>query len=184
MSIRTQTNRDFVSVQYENVQRNKDLSLKHVHSNVINSEQKEKTDNGDTLTISGEAMDKLHSEEEKSLLESYQEQVEAGKEAANAFEDMAKMMEIARRIANGDKVPAKDEQKLMEYNSELYQAAKSAAILNEDKNHKKYKTMFEEEEDTKDSDESSSSTEDATEVEGIEETSSVEGTPTESVPTE
>lgn len=48
-------------------------------------------------------------------MESYWEQLEASKEAKSAFEDMAKIMEIARRISRGDKVPAKDEKKLMEF---------------------------------------------------------------------
>lgn len=56
-------------------------------------------------------------------------------------------MEIARRIARGDKVPLKDEKKLMEYSSELYQMAKMSAMINEGKKHKKHKSLFEDEED-------------------------------------
>lgn len=80
----------------------------------------------------------------------YEEQAKDSDKAAEAFADMAKLMEIARRISNGDKVPAKDEKKLMEYNSDLYQAAKAAALVNANKKHKKYDSMFEEEnEDSK-----------------------------------
>ena len=43
--------------------------------------------------------------------------------------DMAKIMEVARRISNGGKVPATDEQKLMDYSMELYMSAKNAAML-------------------------------------------------------
>ena len=37
-------------------------------------------------------------------------------------EDMIKIMEVARRIMKGAKVPASDEKKLMEYSMELYMA--------------------------------------------------------------
>lgn len=62
-------------------------------------------------------------------------------------EDVAKCLEIARRIANGDKVPASDEKKLMDFNMEVYMAAKNMAVLNEDKKHKEYKSLWEEEEE-------------------------------------
>lgn len=78
----------------------------------------------------------------------YQEQAEAAKKAGESFEDMAKIMEIARRIANGDHVPAKDEQKLMEFSDELYQAAKAAAIVNADKKHKDYDSLYDDEEES------------------------------------
>ena len=48
-------------------------------------------------------------------------------------EDMIKIMEVARRIMKGAKVPASDEKKLMEYSMELYMAAKNMAVLNENK---------------------------------------------------
>ena len=44
-------------------------------------------------------------------------------------EDMIKIMEVARRIMKGAKVPASDEKKLMEYSMELYMAAKNMAAL-------------------------------------------------------
>lgn len=93
--------------------------------------------NGVSLTISEEAY----------LQQMYQEQLEAGKQEAEAFKDMAKIMEVARRIANGDKVPPEDEKKLMEFNPDLYQAAKAAAIVNAHKKHKEYDSLFEEDED-------------------------------------
>ena len=43
--------------------------------------------------------------------------------------EYGKILEVARRIATGGKVPYKDEKKLMEYSDKLYQAAKSAAML-------------------------------------------------------
>lgn len=115
---------------------------------------------GDSINISAQGLTMLQEQEqtavsndkdtkaeEQALKDMYEEQADASDEAANQFKDMTKMMEIARRIANGDKVPGKDEQKLMEYNSKLYQSAKQAAIMNQNKKHKTYKSMFEDEED-------------------------------------
>ncbi len=62
-------------------------------------------------------------------------------------EEMAKCLEIARRIANGDKVPASDEQKLMDFNMEVYMAAKNMAAMNMDKKHKDYDSLWGEEKD-------------------------------------
>lgn len=77
----------------------------------------------------------------------WQEQAEAANEAGDAFADMAKMMEIARRIARGDRVPPKDEKKLMEFSDELYQASKAAAMVAKNRNPKKHKTLFPDEEE-------------------------------------
>lgn len=82
----------------------------------------------------------------EDLREMYQQQAESAKKAADGMKDMAKIMEIARRISRGDKVPASDEKKLIEFDSDLYQAAKAAAMLHANKKHKKYKSLFEEEE--------------------------------------
>lgn len=74
-------------------------------------------------------------------LESTKQQTEAMAEEA---QDLAKIMEVARRIAKGAKVPGKDEQKLMEYSMEMYQAAKSMAMMNEQK--EKYKSLWKDDE--------------------------------------
>lgn len=102
---------------------------------VLSDKADKEKEQGVNLTISEEAKAR------------YLEQLEAGNEAADAVADLAKIMEIARRIANGDKVPATDEKKLMEFNSDLYQAAKAAALVNDSKEHKEYKSLFDEEED-------------------------------------
>lgn len=62
-------------------------------------------------------------------------------------EDMAKCLEIARRISNGDRVPATDEKKLMDFNMEIYMAAKNMAVMNMDKKHKEYDSLWGEEEE-------------------------------------
>lgn len=62
-------------------------------------------------------------------------------------EDMAKALETARRIANGDIVPAKDEQKLLEYDADLYKMAKNAAMLHEMEKRRKQKSLYKDEEE-------------------------------------
>jgi len=44
---------------------------------------------------------------------------EGGEALEEAAVDLAKIMEVARRIAKGAKVPSSDERKLMEYSMEL-----------------------------------------------------------------
>lgn len=76
-----------------------------------------------------------------------QKQREAAKNGKDRADDMAKIMEIARRIADGDTVPQSDEKKLMEYSADLYQVAKASAMANRDKEHNKYDALFDDEED-------------------------------------
>lgn len=64
-------------------------------------------------------------------------------------DDMAKIMEVARRIGKGAKVPASDEKKLMDYSMEVYLAAKNLAMLNERKKREKYKSLWEDEDDSR-----------------------------------
>lgn len=105
-------------------------------------EQPEEEDRGVVLEISDD------------LREMYQEQLEAAKEAAKAagegMEDMAKIIEIARRISRGDKVPPSDEKKLMEFDSDLYQVAKAAAVLHAKEKHKEHDALFEDEDENQD----------------------------------
>lgn len=58
--------------------------------------------------------------------------------------DMVKIMEVARRIAKGAKVPGKDEQKLMEYSMELYMTAKNMGSMVQKEKQEKYKSLWEE----------------------------------------
>ncbi len=58
---------------------------------------------------------------------------------------MAKIMTIARRIMNGDIVPYSDEKKLMEYNPELYKAAKKVAMLVQKDDPEEYDSLWDEE---------------------------------------
>lgn len=117
----------------------------------INTEE-----DGATVAISAEGLGlaQKENEENTSMQEAiekkiYQEMLEKANEAAEAqgegFADLAKALEIARRILNGDIVPAQDEQFLMEFNSEIYMRVKSMAKVKEDP--KEYDTLMEEEED-------------------------------------
>lgn len=71
-----------------------------------------------------------------------------GDAMADAAKEEAKVMEVARRIMKGDKVPAYDEQKLMEYDWKLYSAAKNiASMLEIQKKRKEHKSLWEDEEE-------------------------------------
>lgn len=64
-------------------------------------------------------------------------------------EDMAKIMEIARRISKGGIVPYKDEKKLMEYSMELYMSAKNLAVLAKEKDRQKYDSLWDDDKEKK-----------------------------------
>lgn len=104
---------------------------------------------GVKISISDEAKATL-----LEMREKYQKQQEAlnalaaeennakwAKQTADAmdyeFKNQAAAIEIARRIAKGGKVPASDEQKLLEMNPDMYQMAKQQALMAH--HHKKHK---------------------------------------------
>lgn len=95
--------------------------------------------NGVTVDISQQALEMFKRELESSK--------EAADAAGKAAAEQGKILEIARRISRGDKVPPKDEKKLMEYDFKLYQMAKMSAMMNEAKKHKTHKSLFEDEEE-------------------------------------
>ncbi len=66
--------------------------------------------------------------------------------------DLAKIIEVARRIGKGAHVPAQDEKKLMDYSMEMYISAKNLAMLNEQKKKEKYDSLWEEEKEEKEYD--------------------------------
>ena len=70
-----------------------------------------------------------------------------GEAMADYVDDLGKIMEVARRIAKGAKVPSTDEQKLMEYSMEMYMTAKNMAMLNELKEKEEYDSLWDEEDD-------------------------------------
>ena len=69
-----------------------------------------------------------------------------GEAMEESVEDLGKIMEVARRLMDGDIVPPTDEKKLMEYSMELYQAAKNIGALIKQKERKEYDSLWEEEE--------------------------------------
>mgnify|MGYP001109001902 CR=1 FL=1 len=75
----------------------------------------------------------------------------ASKQQADAMkeygEEMAKCLEIARRISRGDKVPAQDEKKLMEFNMDIYKMAKNMAAINMNRKHEEWDSLWGEEEE-------------------------------------
>ena len=68
---------------------------------------------------------------------------------AEGMEDMLKCLEVARRISQGEKVPASDEKKLMDFNKDLYMAAKNMAFLRaaQEKKTKEHDSLWEEEQE-------------------------------------
>lgn len=71
-----------------------------------------------------------------------------GEAMADAAKEEMKILEVARRIMKGDKVPAYDEKKLMEYDWKLYSAAKNIASMIElQKKRKEHKSLWEDEEE-------------------------------------
>ncbi len=76
---------------------------------------------------------------------------EVAKQQSEAMEEyaknMARIMEVYRRISSGEKVPPEDEQKLMEYDYKMYQAAKLAAQMHE-ASEEEHDSLWEDEENT------------------------------------
>lgn len=76
---------------------------------------------------------------------------EAAKQQGEAMkeygEDMAKILEVARRIAKGAKVPATDEKKLMKYSMEMYMSAKNLAMMNRQRKKEEYDSLWDDEEE-------------------------------------
>ena len=76
------------------------------------------------------------------------QQVEAEKKAAK---EQLKVLTVFRRMCHGDIVPGKDERKLMEYDPKMYKVAKQMQAmmqqLEKEKERKKHKSLWEEEEE-------------------------------------
>lgn len=70
-----------------------------------------------------------------------------GEAMEDYMEDLAKIMEVARRLMNGDIVPATDEKKLMEYSMEMYQAAKNIGAMVKQGEKEEYDSLWDEEEE-------------------------------------
>lgn len=79
----------------------------------------------------------------------YQSMEEARQQAQTGQENIAevgKILEVARRIMRGGIVPASDEKKLMEYSSDLYQAAKNIGAMMQRRKREKFDSLWKDEE--------------------------------------
>ncbi len=73
---------------------------------------------------------------------------EQDKESAEKYaDDMAKIFTVFRNMAKGDIVASSDEQKLMEYSSEMYQAAKMAQMMAQRQKAKEHESEWDEDEE-------------------------------------
>lgn len=63
------------------------------------------------------------------------------------MQDMARIMTVFRTMAKGDIVPASDERRLQEYDSDLYQTAKMAQSMARQTERKKQASQWDEEEE-------------------------------------
>lgn len=70
-----------------------------------------------------------------------------GEAMADYAKDVSKIMVVARRLMKGERVPGKDEQKLMEYDPKLYTMAKNAGALVKLQKRKEHKSLWEDEEE-------------------------------------
>lgn len=86
--------------------------------------------------------------EQKNLLYNAEASKRTGDAMAEKAQNDAKCLEIARRLARGDKVPPKDEQKLLEFSAEMYQVAKNMAIMAKKEKPKEHDSLWEDEEGT------------------------------------
>lgn len=80
----------------------------------------------------------------KANMVSSEQQSEAMKKYT---EDLGKIMEVARRLMKGAVVPGTDEKKLMEYSTELYQAAKNIGAMVKQREKEKYDSLWDEDEE-------------------------------------
>lgn len=108
-----------------------------------------------TLELSLSENKKLFEENQKVLDGLIEQRVaafnmEVAKQQADAqggmYEDLAKIMTTVARMCAGDKVPPSDEKKVMEYDQDMYMAAKQAqvAMASIKERQKEYDTLWEE----------------------------------------
>lgn len=85
--------------------------------------------------------------EQKNLLYNAEASRRTGDAMAKKAENDAKCIEIARRIARGDKVPLKDEVKLLEFSAEMYQVAKNMAVMAKKEKPKEHESLWDDEDE-------------------------------------
>lgn len=92
----------------------------------------------------------------KAALYNFEAAKQQGESMAEYAEELAKCMEVARRISNGDKVPPSDEQRLLRYNYKIYMAARNMAAMKAYSAKKEYDSLWK---NTKDEEEEKSAAE-------------------------
>ena len=106
------------------------------------------------LQLTYDALDKKQNEysdyleklnEQKYAIEEMENSKQQGEAVKEAGADMAKIMEVARRIMKGARVPASDERKLMEFDDKLYQMAKNVGAMVKLRKRKKYDSLWDDE---------------------------------------
>lgn len=132
---------------------------KQIDYSVGDKEQNEK--NAIKLDLTIQALDEKQNEYQEYMSKLMEQWVatanvtssmQQGEAMGDAMEDLGKIMEVARRIMNGDIVPPSDERKLMEFSEELYQAAKNIAAMKENQKKEAHESLWEDE-DSKGSEE-------------------------------
>ena len=83
----------------------------------------------------------------KTLLQNAEASKQQSDAMAEKAEEDAKCMEIMRRIAHGDKVPPYDEQKLLNFNAEMYQMAKNLALLADMEKREEHDSLWDDDEE-------------------------------------
>ena len=73
---------------------------------------------------------------------------ENAKAEEEGFKELQKIMEVVRRMTHGDIVPHSDEKKVMDYDKDMYQMAKSAQMLAQmrKEERKEHESLWEDEE--------------------------------------
>ncbi len=84
---------------------------------------------------------------QRMLLQNAEGAERQGKTAAKQAEDYSKCLEVARRIARGDKVPPKDEHKLLKFSAEIYQTAKMMVAAARNEKAKKHNSLWKDEDE-------------------------------------
>ena len=114
--------------------------IKNNQQKPLNKADSDKSENKEKISAN---LDK-HAEE-KTRLEQLREQKQAEK-SGKKFTDYGKLLKIAMRIMNGDKVPMTDRKKLAEEMPDLYKQAILMRRLDNDK-PRKYKSEYEDDKD-------------------------------------
>ena len=110
----------------------------------------ETSGNGVSLELSDEYLQRFTELQER--IDTLTDQI---KKNEKSLDDVIEMevgianSEVAKQQgdARGDKVPAQDEKKLMDFNMEIYQIAKNMAVMNMNKKHKEWESLWEDEEE-------------------------------------